>query len=102
MSDSFHKTDGALLGSCGDMRHAETEAMGLAMSYQGAQIMAAAVQAFGQGVDGWRKNRQARFEQRESALTDHDDVNALLAARRARQAQEQEAAPRPVFTMKYS
>ena len=88
MSNDFHKTDGALLGSCGDIRHDETEAMALLHSYQMATGIAMAVQAMGQGVAAWRKNRQEQFELKESALTDHDNVADALAAQRARRAVE--------------
>lgn len=99
MSKNFHKTDGALLGSCGDIRHDETEAMALLGSYQMATNIAMAVQAMGEGVGAWRRNRQEKFEQRESALTDHAELTDLLAQRRARQAQPTQAPRTPLMRL---
>ena len=98
MSKDFHKTDGALLGSCGDIRHDETEAMALLNGYQMATGIAMAVQAMGQGVSAWRKNRQERFEQNESALVDHENVASALASQRARQSVQ---APRRGLAMRF-
>lgn len=92
MRKDFHHTDGALLGSCGDIRHDATEAVALHTSYQAAHAVATLAQGLGQGVAEWRANRAARFEAKHSALAEHDEVASLLAARRARQ---QAQAPKP-------
>lgn len=93
MKDTFHKTDGALLGSCGDVRHEGIELGAYIVSQQLVNTVAVGAQAVAMNIADWRAARKAKKEMGQSALVEHEQVAQAVAVQRQREA----LAPRPAL-----
>lgn len=94
--NQFHKTDGALLGSCGDIRDPDVEAGAYIVAQQLATNTTNALMQAGNKLGSLLAARRAEAANRNSALVEHAQMEASMAEQRQRQADAKPAA-RPVF-----